>query len=68
MNNECKPLTKALHTVRVVERVATHLATFREFDCSTALLGAVCDLLGNSEPADGALFDACLAACKRVLK
>ena len=67
MNDERKPLTKALHTVCVVERLAAHLKATRPFHTSPELLAAVLNVLGNDVPADAALADACLAACKRVL-
>lgn len=66
-----RPLTKALHTVRVVERVAAHLvATHRPYArpyTTATLLSAVLDLLGNEMPTDAALMDACCAVCARMV-
>ena len=66
-----KPLTKALHTVRVVERVAAYLVKQNgaaAYSDALSLHYAVLSVLGNHMAEDPALAVACGAACARVLK
>lgn len=65
-----KPLTKALHTVRVIEVIARHLVATsadRIVDTPRDLFAAVLIFLGNAAPEDKALHDACVAICAKVL-
>ena len=64
-----KPLTKALHTVRVVEHLAAHLATINagQYASTYDLFLGVLSLLGNTAPMDETLKAACLAACKKTM-
>jgi hypothetical protein len=64
-----KPLTKALHTVRVVRAIAEHVrATTYAGRQPSALLvyAAVLSILGNVDTFDAELHNACLEACKAV--
>ena len=71
MNTEAKVMTKALHTVRVVERVAALVVATKYNNghrrTATGLLQIVCAALGNKEPTDATLYDACVAACHRAI-
>ena len=73
MSRSTKPLTKALHTVRVVERIALELVRVardagRSWPDADTLLTGILAILDNAPPADSALHAACLAACSKVLK
>ena len=70
-----KPMTKALHTVRVVRAIAellmeTNGAAYGRlmvFNAGT-LLVLVCDVLGNATPADATLLAQCLETCDTVIR
>lgn len=67
-------LTKALHTVTVVKRVATHIYTTDQTPVS--LLAAALDVLGydysqaqlSADKTTDPTIAACLEACKRIVK
>lgn len=60
-----KPLTKALHTVRVIRAVAEHLATISADDMTPdELLDWTLSILENERPTDPTLLAACLKACE----
>lgn len=61
-----KPMTKALHTVRVVAAIAAMVRADSRtiYRDEAAVLAEVLRILGNAAPTDAALLTACLAACK----
>lgn len=74
-----KPLTKSLHTVRIVGRVARHVALhrieslpfsglspFRHEDAPGVLL-AVLRIIDNEPPTDPVLWADCIAAVERAI-
>ena len=70
MSMSNKPLTKALHTVRVIEAIATHLVQTHNVGVETPyrMLGRVLVILGNDLPLDAELRAACVAACAKALQ
>lgn len=64
-----KPLTKALHTVRVVEAIAALLLADKRtiYRDSVVLFDAVLCTLGNNPPTDATLRDKCIAACANAM-
>ena len=68
-----KALTKALHTVRVVERVAAMILPTVPYkgivseQAAVWLFSDVLRALDNAMPDDPALRAACLKACERAL-
>ena len=65
------PLTKALHTTRVVGRVAALLWDLRgraAFPTTGDLFYAVLDVLGNEPPTDRELRAACISACVMAVR
>jgi hypothetical protein len=64
-----KPLTKALHTVRVVESIAHLLLADKRtiYRDGVVLFDAVLCTLGNNAPTDATLRDACIAKCNDAM-
>jgi hypothetical protein len=71
---EGRPLTKALHTTRIIGRLARLWCELRtqqsqglpaEPEAAAFLFALV--TIGNAPPADPALRDECIEACKRAI-
>lgn len=63
-----KPMTKALHTVRVVRAIAAQkVRDGQRFAAAAELFACILALLGNAAPTDAALLTACIEACAEVL-
>ena len=64
-----KPLTKALHTVRVVRLLAEHQAAISADEYTPdSLLDEVLEILENDRPTDPVLLAECLKACGKALE
>lgn len=68
------PLTKALHTTRIIERLATVLLSPEGLPDGVRakneeqLLAMVLDLIGNTMPTDATLKEQCLQAIRNAVK